>query len=235
MKKLIVFDEKFWRNFNFQANYKSLNQITFKYFICFWLLSVVGGVTYIFNSSSILLRDIILHSGPMFIIHHIIHMNIFQIVTFMLAIQFRLNMIKNGILIARTRREKMLKLEGLFVELNEITRQTSKYFRFVLLTSILHLNSSIIINLYWLGLNLLGLLYATIAGEFVGPEWSKYLNHYFSSDGLSFSIPSLLILLLIGHNFQRVDIINDLTTKSLGSFRVLFDSASSMQDLVGFF
>lgn len=106
------------------------------------------------------------NSGPMFIIHHIINMNIFQIAAFMLAIQFRLSMIKDEVLVSRSKRIQHFELEKLFVALNEITRQSSKYFRLVLLTSILYLNASIMINFYWLGLNLLGLSYATIAGEF---------------------------------------------------------------------
>lgn len=80
------------QNFKHKLCYEMQNKKSLRFFIIFWLFSFVGGTTFIVTTVPSSLGSI-LASGPLFVINHIIHMNLYQIVIFMLAIQSRLSLL----------------------------------------------------------------------------------------------------------------------------------------------
>lgn len=106
LSKIIKFDETVRQNFKHELSYEMQNKKFLSYFIIFWLFSFAGGATYIVTTISYSLW-LIHSSGPLFVIviNHIIHMNLYQVVIFMMAIQSRLSFLWNEIFCMRSTRE----------------------------------------------------------------------------------------------------------------------------------
>lgn len=158
------FDKMIDKYFDFQLEFEKIRKKCRRIFVLACLLSY-------FMMSSVLISNYISsyiylpYACQQVILAHLNHVEIFQIFVFINGVQRRLQIIAE---ISNSRKfsAEMLKLEQkAFVDLHEIHQLINDCYKLPLFLNMIQIHSSVLINLYWLGIALLGVPYAFILGK----------------------------------------------------------------------
>lgn len=115
--------------------------------------------------------DYLAYAWQTTLLHAIVKIEILQIIIFSLGVQNRLILLIDALKTFQSSPssspENLSKFQKCILELVEVNQCQSRYFSFPLLFNLMHLYSSITINLYWLGSAVLGNLDATFVGRWM--------------------------------------------------------------------
>lgn len=193
-------DESLLKSFKFRVDCEYLEKCNLRNFVIYWIF--VSSIFVAFEISTYINTPLFVsYSWQFEILNHVIQMQIFQYFMYINATKIRMKFLYD---IAKTISEpsqnatklkssielitNLNNLKKSLVQINEIIRTFNKTFGISLVLVLLQIYSSILINLYWLGMAALGIPYALISDAFI------------------FIVPCLMMLLLLAlqeYNFQK--------------------------------
>lgn len=162
------FDSMTVDSLNVKLNYEKIESTSRLIFIPLLLLSLFCNLIFLTNSF-VLNPQAIAYAVPIAFLAHSVHISTSQIIIFMHGVQCRLEII--NVSCARLNNNKFAKLRNVMkiqralIMLHDIKRSIDQCFGLTLIFSLLQLNTSILINVYWIGLALLDIPDAFILGR----------------------------------------------------------------------
>lgn len=135
----------------------------------FWLFeaSIGSSFVWLFASAYFFNPIFLLYNGHYLLMALITHHQSFQLSIFAIAVEERLKALSEIKLDERVVKRKFLSdVQVALIQLYEIVQEINKNFAFSLLTNYFFLYGSILSNFQWIGLALLGVSYAKVAGMF---------------------------------------------------------------------
>lgn len=162
------FDSMLVGTLNVELSYEMIESSSRIIFISLFILSLFCNLIFLSNYF-ILNPQSIAYAVPIVFLVHLVHISTVQIIIFTQGVQFRLEII--SVSCARINKNKfvelrnVMKIQRALIMLHHIKRSIDQCFGLPLVFSLLQLYTSILFNVYWMGLALLDVPGAYILGN----------------------------------------------------------------------
>lgn len=146
---------------------KFIKRIEITFFI-FWSISIAASATFVINDVLVDFQ-LFAYAIKIVVMNHIIHIEMFQIFTFVKGIQHRLKIISKEFMrldkSVRRQTESLIELQNIFLKLFTTNQQLNSCFELPLIVNMMGLHSSILLNVYLMGKAYFEYPFAFVSGE----------------------------------------------------------------------
>lgn len=155
-------DEFMARTAKLHLDYENWNKILSKLFIWFWFLSILS-ISYFLFSTHYSNPEFIAYAWHLNFLNHAVHMEAFYVFILTQNVKNRLREMSNFEVAEKP--ENLEILRKMHQKLNDVVLKIKLCFQAPIFFNLMQINSSMLINLYWMSMAFLDIPYALISGK----------------------------------------------------------------------